>query len=296
MAYARAFACGAVATLAAAALLLRPDPDLLDSGKGPLGRWGIVVIALCVAWAVGVMFATERLRPRIRGGSAPLPPREDRLRRTLMPLLLAGPAALGVLALVLHHFTPHQPTVAPLPAAPPTPSQPPRLGKGAPANPDGFSLSPYVLLIIPAVIALVLLVLLVRRLLRRGGFALPPPAPPAVPAADEERELLFSAVRSGRRALADGVDARAAVIACYAAMEEALAVSGVGRRASDSPADLLTRASRAGFAQGPAAPRLTALFREARYSTHPMDDAQRTAAAEALEEIAARLQEREASA
>jgi hypothetical protein len=76
-------------------------------------------------------------------------------------------------------------------------------------------------------------------------------------------------------------------------MEDALAASGVPRHASDSPADLLTRAADAGFAPGPAAPRLTALFREARYSSHPMDGAHREAAAGALEEIASLLRERD---
>ncbi|MFD8161481.1 DUF4129 domain-containing protein [Streptomyces malaysiensis] len=57
-------------------------------------------------------------------------------------------------------------------------------------------------------------------------------------------------------------------------------------RASDSPADLLTRAADAGLAPGPAAQRLAALFREARYSSHPMDGSHREVAVGALKEIA----------
>ncbi|MYS56611.1 DUF4129 domain-containing protein, partial [Streptomyces sp. SID6013] len=72
----------------------------------------------------------------------------------------------------------------------------------------------------------------------------------------------------------------------------ALAASGVRRQASDSPSDLLTRAADAGFAPGPAGPRLTALFREARYSSHPMDGSHRAAAAAALDEIATLLGDR----
>ncbi|MFD4262867.1 DUF4129 domain-containing protein [Streptomyces sp. NPDC058534] len=87
---------------------------------------------------------------------------------------------------------------------------------------------------------------------------------------------------------------RSRVIACYAAMEDALVASGVRRHASDSPADLLTRAADAGLAPSPAAPRLTTLFREARYSSHPMGPSHREAAAGALEEIASLLQDREA--
>jgi hypothetical protein len=96
-------------------------------------------------------------------------------------------------------------------------------------------------------------------------------------------------VDSGRRALRDGADARAAVIACYAAMEQSLAASGIARRASDSPQDLLERAATGGRLTGPSAAALTALFREARYSTHPMDDSHRDRAADALAEIAAQL-------
>ncbi|OSC57422.1 hypothetical protein B5181_32425, partial [Streptomyces sp. 4F] len=57
--------------------------------------------------------------------------------------------------------------------------------------------------------------------------------------------------------------------------------------------DLLSRAVAAGLAPGPAAPRLTALFREARFSSHPMDASHREAAADALEEIASMLLDRE---
>ncbi|WP_446048069.1 DUF4129 domain-containing protein, partial [Streptomyces olivaceus] len=42
-------------------------------------------------------------------------------------------------------------------------------------------------------------------------------------------------------------------------------------------------------------PRLAALFREARYSSHPMDASHREAAADALEEIASLLRDRAAA-
>lgn len=80
---------------------------------------------------------------------------------------------------------------------------------------------------------------------------------------DDEQERLAHAVDSGRRALLAGTDARAAVIACYAAMEKSLADSGVIRRVSDSPQDLLERAVAGGLPTGAVAAVLTALFREA---------------------------------
>jgi hypothetical protein len=119
-----------------------------------------------------------------------------------------------------------------------------------------------------------------------------PEAPGTYAALDDEQERLAQAVDSGRRALLDGTDARAAVIACYAAMEESLADSGVTRRASDSPQDLLERAVVGGLPTETAAAALTALFREARYSTHPMDGSHRDRAAAALAEIADGLRSR----
>ncbi|MEU6103994.1 DUF4129 domain-containing protein [Streptomyces flaveolus] len=292
-------AAGVVGALAVAALVLRPAEGLLHSGQGPLGHWGIVVIGLSVAWTVGVMRVAERLRPRIGTDRTALPPVEERLRGAAVPLLLAGPVVVGVLALVLHRFT-HDSTpptpvdVLPSPVAPP--SVPPGRDRSTPdkGSGDPLSLPLYLLLGLLAVLVVVVVTVAVVRRLRRFGLTVPPrPGPSAGPAEDDDAHLLLSAVRSGRRALADAGDGRAAVIACYAAMEDALVASGVQRHASDSPADLLTRAAAAGLAPSPAAPRLTALFREARYSSHPMGARHREAAAEALEDIASLLQDRE---
>ncbi|MYS44741.1 DUF4129 domain-containing protein, partial [Streptomyces sp. SID5998] len=59
----------------------------------------------------------------------------------------------------------------------------------------------------------------------------------------------------------------------------------------DSPQDLLERAVADGLPPRAAA-ELTALFREARYSTHPMDGGHRDRAAAALAEIAHDLRSR----
>ncbi|MFD8197949.1 DUF4129 domain-containing protein [Streptomyces sp. NPDC059701] len=293
-------AVGAVGVLAVAALVLRPAEGLLHAGKGPLGHWGIVAIGLSVAWAVGAMHAAQRLRPRIGADRVGLPPGEERLRQAAVPLLLAGPGVVGVLALVLHAFTrdstPPPSMDLPPPSPTPPPSMPPARNRSTPGEDSGhaMSLPLYLLLGLLAVLVVLIVAVAVVRRLRRIGLTVPPrPDLPDTRVEDDDARLLLSAVRSGRRALADAGDARAAVIACYAAMEDALVASGVRRHASDSPADLLTRAAAAGLAPGPAAPRLTALFREARYSSHPMGAPHREAAAEALEEIASLLQDRE---
>ena len=112
------------------------------------------------------------------------------------------------------------------------------------------------------------------------------------PGAEELRE----AVESGRAALAEISDARAAIIACYVAMERSLADRGTSRTAADTPDELLARAVGAGTVRGPAAGRLTALFYEARFSTHPVAAGQRAAASAALDELAAELAAEQAAA
>ena len=124
--------------------------------------------------------------------------------------------------------------------------------------------------------------------------------PPIKPRADdfiaEDSENLRDAVESGRSALRTLDDARAAIIACYVAMENSLAERGAARAAADTPDELLARATETGITRGTAAARLTALFYEARFSSHPLDRSQRDAAAHALDELAAALAETGAGA
>ena len=99
----------------------------------------------------------------------------------------------------------------------------------------------------------------------------------------EDPEGLREAVESGRSALRTLDDARAAVIACYLAMEGSLADRGAVRGVADTPDELLARATETGLVRGTAATRLTALFYEARFSSHPLDNRQRDAAEQALD-------------
>ncbi|MFI0408143.1 DUF4129 domain-containing protein [Actinomadura sp. 3N508] len=116
---------------------------------------------------------------------------------------------------------------------------------------------------------------------RRGPFAVPAEPPPP---ADRFEE----AAAAGSRALRSTDDARAAVIACYTAMEGILAAAGAAPLDSDTPAEVLARASGAGIAGLGAATTLTTLFREARYSVHPVTERHRAEALAALESLRAR--------
>jgi hypothetical protein len=106
----------------------------------------------------------------------------------------------------------------------------------------------------------------------------------------EEAEELADAVAAATAALEHEGDTREAVIACYAAMERRITEAGVGRQTADTPEDLLRRATAAGLVPGTAGSRLTELFREARFSQHPMTTSHRALAREALTEISAHLQ------
>ena len=91
-------------------------------------------------------------------------------------------------------------------------------------------------------------------------------------------------------------DAKAAIIACYVAMEESLERAGTARAAADTPDELLARAAGSGLVRTGAAARLTALFYEARFSSHPMPLEQRDEAQRALAELADSLRDLEHAA
>nr|WP_223187986.1 DUF4129 domain-containing protein [Streptomyces sp. CBMA29] len=281
--------------LALSALLLRPEGTAFGKGGGPLGGT-VLVAALGLAWFIGALMLHNRYVLQV-GDDAESDPLRQRLVDVVRAALLGAAFAVPLLIFVMHRFhasgrTPgggkdrqRRDATAPPPSAP-TPPRPLKRQD----NHGFLSWLPHVLIgigIALLVLAVVFAAVLLWRYLRSGEAE--QQDGPGYEQADDEDELLAEAVESGRRALRDDADARAAVIACYAAMERSLAASGIARRASDSPQDLLERASTAGRLAGPSAAALTALFREARYSTHPMGDGHRDRAARALTEIAAQL-------
>ena len=158
---------------------------------------------------------------------------------------------------------------------------PRQAGAGRPPHlPIGGILTGLLILVLAAAIVASVIVLR-RRPGRAVEFA-------ATPEADDE-DNLREAVESGWAALRELDDARAAIIACYLAMERSLARAGAARDAAETPDELLTRAASAGLVRGDAAGRLTALFYEARFSTHPLPQAGKGDALQALGELAASL-------
>ena len=113
---------------------------------------------------------------------------------------------------------------------------------------------------------------------------------------DEQRaevERLVAAVDAADVELRGSADPREAVLAAYAAMarqlSQGLARRGRGPRPSDTAGELLDHAVGAGLVSGTPAHTLTELFREARFSQHPIGEQARTTARECLAEVRSEL-------
>ena len=85
-------------------------------------------------------------------------------------------------------------------------------------------------------------------------------------------------------------DARRAVIAAYARMENVLARNGLQRRPSETPVEYLRRILLGLTARGDSVSRLTSLFEQAKFSRHEIDEPMKHDAIAALREIRDDLQ------
>ncbi|MFI0898285.1 DUF4129 domain-containing protein [Streptomyces sp. NPDC020983] len=289
-----ALALVAAAGTALGAVLLRPGGSLLAKSGGPLDSTPAVILLALGALGAGLL-AASRYRTRVARHRYDLPPLEQRLSDAVSVTLVAAAFVVPLLLLLKHPF-PHssarQPQEAPATVLKGTFSPAPVHTRPShePGHGPSITIPHLVVVLAVAALAAVLLVAGYRLWKQLRRPAAQEAAGPHTHEPDEQ-EALADAVDSGRRALLGDGDPRAAVIACYAAMERSLAGSGVARRASDSPQDLLERAAGRGLLGGPHAADLTALFREARYSSHPMDTTHRDRAAAALDAIAAQLAE-----
>lgn len=210
----------------------------------------------------------------------------ERLRRALRYVLGMAVAILTVTVLVLVvNLPPARPRAGTggsgLGARRPHPLSRPQV---APPGADRFPLA-QVLYGLAAAVLLLAIVAVAWKLRQDAHRREPEPQEPA----QEYDQLLGDAVSGGRRALLQLDDARAAIIACYIAMEGTLARAGSARLVTETPDELLGKAaSTLGHGAG-AARRLTTLFYEARFSTHPMDAACRDDAEQALAVLGASL-------
>jgi len=104
------------------------------------------------------------------------------------------------------------------------------------------------------------------------------------------QEDLVAALDAGLEELSDADrDPRRAVIACWVRLEQAAAAAGTPRHAGDSPADLVGRLLAEQQVDATVLAALAAVYREARYATHMVDDRMRAQARSALERLRADL-------
>jgi hypothetical protein len=225
---------------------------MLAGAEVILALAGIVLLILRVIWA--------------RKSGKPL----RRKRRSLWWLLLLPLMVFG-LARILRRMHQHAAAAA-------------AHGAGAKAGPAGHLRlgNPWPLFVLFAVVALAVAALTVHR--RRRAVP-PPPEPDPEP----DAEPLVAALAAGARVLHEDPDPRTAIIGCYAAMERSLADAGSPPRMADTPAEVLGRATASGLVRSAPATALTSLFRQARYSSHPMTEADRAAAIDALAQVRADL-------
>jgi hypothetical protein len=191
------------------------------------------------------------------------------------------------------------PDAAPATTAPPLlPAQPnatPAGGQGKGAAPPAEGIPGWVgtaaLVVLSiagaALIALVVWALVrdqMRRRARRTGRRAPVETPGRT--ADE----LVAALDAGLEELSDtDRDPRRAVIACWVRLEQAAAAAGTRRHPGDSPTDLVGRLLAEQRVDARVLAALLAVYREARYATHTVDDQMRAQARSALERLRADL-------
>ena len=276
-----ALAACLLAVVAAGLRVTVPAPAL----NGPFRHDGLAVGAVLEAVLACLLIALI-----IRGARAPRDALlAGQLRRMLLYVVVAGLVAIPLTYVLSRHV----PTLPPRPTKVKT--TPPRTSP-LHQRPAGHNAAPLIVAIILGLLALAVLVyftvLLVRRRFwlgfrrREAGFAIEP-------AEGDDESDLREAVESGRSALRRFDDAKAAIIACYVAMEESLERAGTARAAADTPDELLARAAGSGLVRTGAAARLTVLFYEARFSSHPMPLTQRDEAQQALAELADSLRDLE---
>jgi uncharacterized protein DUF4129 len=259
---------------AGAGASLHADPDA-DRTAASIAVFPMLVLlgAAGAAAVLTTVFARRRMLRDAEDGDEPnAGGRRSRLLRIALFLLPFAVAAALIFALAVRPAgeAPRHRTTTP---APPAGAPPARV-------PDGRDAWGVVALAGGAVggtllIAFVLLRGRPRRPARRAPVRPPDGAPPA------------AAVDDALAALGAETDPRRAIIAAYVRMERALDAAGLGRREPEAPREYLARVAGALRGDARAAGRLTALYEEARFSAHPLDEGMRAEALAALRALRA---------
>lgn len=282
----RAIAVVALVAVAALALQARQGLDW-DALAEPLDvRWsrlvvGAVLLLLLVSYGRRLLRRLRRPR-RPAGSNNPLVEHEGQPIPWYLRVLAVA-VVLATMSVIFFVVSSLGPIPRPQPPPPGSQAESADAGKDVHTLGDGGT-SPVALVVVGA--------LLVAAVASRWYSRRPPEA---VAEEGEERAAvrrLVRAVDAAEEELGRHSDPREAVLAAYAAMARSL-TSGVVRRGgstpgSDTATELLDRSVAAGLLSGASdgpARTLTELFREARFSDHPMGEASRRSAETCLREV-----------
>lgn len=264
---------------------------------------GAAVLLLCVTVLVGLAVSVLRRRRHKRADDDYEKVVEDRPvpLRTQIGLTLAAIGLLviaAVVPIVLGHLSLKHSTVATPSQASPTvkattpdhsPAEaPPTTGPSTGPRNSSSSVAGVglVILTVGLGVALIAVPAVAWQRRRRDVRALST-VPVSAPAPT------LAVIDAGVTALAGPETPRAAILACYRAMESSLATAGTRRTDAETPTELLTRVARQGLVMPASAIRLAELFAEARFSDHSMTAAQQDEARLALASIRVALERTE---
>lgn len=209
-------------------------------------------------------------------------------------------AVLGLLVvagLAATRSRPHFDRFASSPRAPrsqPPPAQPSFSGHITPRSPDAAHVAAggwpgwigtvaTVLLTLVVLVVCAFVVRAITRDRRRRRGLRPVRFSPAI---TSTRDDVVAALDAGIEELNDSDDdPRRAVIACWVRLEQAAVSAGIVRAAADSPTDLVGRLLTTRRVDAGALAGLAAVYREARYATHTVDERMRRQAIEALHRL-----------
>ena len=270
------------------------EPDRPAGGPAPLiGVIALVSAAMLVVAVAIVMSIREPGRPMpaarydVPGGGAARGRRSWRVLLIGLAAILAWVLLNALLTQLpwLHAGDVPSPQVAPGPA--PSSDTVPRPPVRQPSGGDDHVFW-FLAASTAALMVLILTAAVIVRVRRRRDAA---PAAAAAPVPDADvvepasgSETLALAAERGLAEVGDlSREPREAIIACYAAMEKALASApGAAPQDSDTPSEVLARAVEHHALQSGSATELVTLFAEARFSTHVMNEGHREAAERAL--------------
>jgi Domain of unknown function (DUF4129) len=275
-----------------------------NSAASQVGVDTLLIVSVII---VAIAFIASLRRPRTAGASAPfqLPGSFDG-KLTWKPvrrLLLIGVGAflvwLAIVVLFSHlqllqlpvlPFTepPHNRVPMTGVPSPPPPSPTPQPMTPRQREPSVFGY------LLAATVAMLLWVaggVMVRRSRRAAGLQSPPADRQDPMTGESTPETLTRAAEFGLAAIDDrSRGPRESIIACYAAMERALAdAPGAEPQDSDTPSEVLARAVEHHALHAGSATELVDLFAEARFSPHVMTERHREIAAQALRRVLVEL-------